>query len=234
MWPTAAAACAALGEGGSPPGSMRSQRPVETLMMCTSEVAPASRIPLEGAPPGDAGATPGEEAASSGLPPLPPSRAVAPPIRMRMSGGRSGADESAVSVCPQRGPGRFCGLEGFFAATRKDLGLGAPASAAPACRKPTSLSGLCCDTPPLLPPCSTFAIETWGSQLKGARRSLSLLLSLKNLLSDLPFSCPREKANVPLCLRESVLGALQSRPCESESTGPPFPASAHRLSIARL
>ena len=45
MLPTAAAACAALGEGGSPCGFMRSHFPLLTSMMCTSLVAPASRIP---------------------------------------------------------------------------------------------------------------------------------------------------------------------------------------------
>ena len=45
MLPTAAAACAALGEGGSPCGFIRSHFPLLTSMMCTSLVAPASRIP---------------------------------------------------------------------------------------------------------------------------------------------------------------------------------------------
>lgn len=47
MLPTAAAACAALGEGGSPWGFMRSHFPLLTSMMCTSLVAPASRIPAQ-------------------------------------------------------------------------------------------------------------------------------------------------------------------------------------------
>ncbi len=45
MLPTAAAACAALGEGGSPCGFMRSHFPLLTSMMCTSLVAPASLMP---------------------------------------------------------------------------------------------------------------------------------------------------------------------------------------------
>ena len=45
MLPTAAAACAALGEGGSPCGFMRSHLPLLTSMMCTSLVAPASLMP---------------------------------------------------------------------------------------------------------------------------------------------------------------------------------------------
>ena len=45
MLPTAAAAWAALGEGGTPAGSILSHRPVRTSRMCTSLVAPARRIP---------------------------------------------------------------------------------------------------------------------------------------------------------------------------------------------
>ena len=45
MLPTAAAACAALGEGGSPCGAIFSHLPLLTSMMCTSLVAPASLIP---------------------------------------------------------------------------------------------------------------------------------------------------------------------------------------------
>lgn len=46
MFPTAAAACAARGEGGSPSGVTFSQRPVRTSMMLTSLVAPAKRMPV--------------------------------------------------------------------------------------------------------------------------------------------------------------------------------------------
>lgn len=45
MLPTAAAAWAALGEGGSPCGFMRSHLPLRTSIMCTSLVAPASLMP---------------------------------------------------------------------------------------------------------------------------------------------------------------------------------------------
>ena len=45
MLPTAAAACAARGEGGSPCGTKRSHLPLRTSMMCTSLVAPASLMP---------------------------------------------------------------------------------------------------------------------------------------------------------------------------------------------
>ncbi len=45
MLPTAAAACAARGLGGSPSGVTFSHRPLRTSMMCTSLVAPASRMP---------------------------------------------------------------------------------------------------------------------------------------------------------------------------------------------
>lgn len=47
MLPTAAAAWAALGEGGSPSGVTFSQRPVRTSMMLTSLVAPARRMPAD-------------------------------------------------------------------------------------------------------------------------------------------------------------------------------------------
>lgn len=49
MLPTAAAACAARGEGGSPWGAMRSHLPLRTSMMCTSLVAPASLMPARAA-----------------------------------------------------------------------------------------------------------------------------------------------------------------------------------------
>ena len=45
MLPTAAAACAARGEGGSPCGAIFSHLPLLTSMMCTSLVAPASLMP---------------------------------------------------------------------------------------------------------------------------------------------------------------------------------------------
>lgn len=45
MLPTAAAACAARGLGGSPCGTTFSHLPVRTSMMCTSLVAPARRMP---------------------------------------------------------------------------------------------------------------------------------------------------------------------------------------------
>lgn len=45
MLPTAAAACAARGLGGSPSGVTFSHLPLRTSMMCTSLVAPASRMP---------------------------------------------------------------------------------------------------------------------------------------------------------------------------------------------
>ena len=46
MLPTAAAAWAARGDGASPAGVARSHFPVRTFMMCTSLVAPASRMPV--------------------------------------------------------------------------------------------------------------------------------------------------------------------------------------------
>ena len=48
MLPTAAAACAARGEGGSPCGTKRSHLPLRTSKMCTSLVAPASLMPVYG------------------------------------------------------------------------------------------------------------------------------------------------------------------------------------------
>ena len=45
MLPTATAACAARGAGSSPCGSILDHFPVGKSMMCTSFVAPASRIP---------------------------------------------------------------------------------------------------------------------------------------------------------------------------------------------
>ena len=95
------------------------------------EGAPASRMPALLPPPGGLG-----EAArfSPPLAPasaLPPSRAVAPPIKMRMSGARSGADESAVRVWPHLGPGVFCGLELLLDWTRKERGRGATPSVRP-------------------------------------------------------------------------------------------------------
>lgn len=48
MLPTAAAACAARGEGGSPSGVTFSHLPLRTSMMCTSLVAPARRMPAAG------------------------------------------------------------------------------------------------------------------------------------------------------------------------------------------
>ena len=45
MLPTAAAAWAARGEGGSPAGVMRSHLPLRTSMRWTSFVAPARRMP---------------------------------------------------------------------------------------------------------------------------------------------------------------------------------------------
>lgn len=48
MLPTAAAACAARGAGSSPRGSILVHFPVLNSIMCTSFVAPASRIPGAG------------------------------------------------------------------------------------------------------------------------------------------------------------------------------------------
>jgi hypothetical protein len=50
MLPTAAAACAARGEGGSPSGTTFSHLPLRTSMMCTSLVAPARRMPAHRQP----------------------------------------------------------------------------------------------------------------------------------------------------------------------------------------
>jgi hypothetical protein len=49
MAPTAAAACAARGEGGSPWGVILDHVPARTSNMCTSFVAPASLMPAAGA-----------------------------------------------------------------------------------------------------------------------------------------------------------------------------------------
>lgn len=47
MLPTAAAACAARGDGGSPSGAYLSHLPLRTSKMCTSFVAPARRMPTQ-------------------------------------------------------------------------------------------------------------------------------------------------------------------------------------------
>lgn len=95
MLPTAAAACAARGEGGSPCGVTFSHLPLRTSMMCTSLVAPASRMPaLEG--PGDGGASPLAC----------PSKAVAPPAAAGGGGSstqvRGGSTQQANAACGLR------------------------------------------------------------------------------------------------------------------------------------
>ena len=85
MLPTAAAACAARGEGASPSGASLVHAPERTSKQCTSEVAPASRIPV-------AAPAPAEEFSS----------AVAPPNRISF---REFSPRQAVSECPQRASG---------------------------------------------------------------------------------------------------------------------------------
>ena len=85
MLPTAAAACAARGEGASPSGASLVHAPERMSKQCTSEVAPASRMPV-------AAPAPADEFSS----------AVAPPNKISL---REFSPRQAVSECPQRASG---------------------------------------------------------------------------------------------------------------------------------
>jgi hypothetical protein len=136
MAPTAAAACAARGEGGSPCGVILDQVPVRTSNTCTSLVAPAKRIPAAAATgplhhkhsktvavqaamarhPCQPAAGPGEPVGvPSGFFADEPSSAVAPP-----AGGKKQCDHISKFGLPAewRGPSRSsaCGpLQDFHA-----------------------------------------------------------------------------------------------------------------------